>query len=162
MTEYSPRNGQELNHLLANAHLVMPHYSSGSGASYIYSNDQDPYATINAVYPTYTATYSPNNTAAQFMPETSQMALHYPHHSSHLGGSLPQPRPLAQTQCQPSRPSTQRYSYANRAVSHHDSYSMVDTEDQDSVNRDTMLSEPVSPVLDGYPDVKEFDLLMRR
>jgi hypothetical protein len=39
---------------------------------------------------------------------------------------------------------------------------MVDTEDQDSVNRDTMLSEPVSPILEGYPDVKEFDLLMRR
>jgi hypothetical protein len=39
---------------------------------------------------------------------------------------------------------------------------MIETEDQDSVNRDTMLSEPVSPALEGYPDVKDFDLLIRR
>jgi hypothetical protein len=162
MTEYTPRNGQELNTLLANAHMVMPHYSSNSGASYIYSNGQVPYTTINAVYPTYTTTYSPNNTAAHFTPENSQMAVHYQQNSSHLAASLSQPRTIAQTQYQPSRHSTQRYSYANRAAIHQDPYSMVDTEDQDSVNRDTMFSEPVSPVLDGYPDVKEFDLLIRR
>jgi hypothetical protein len=162
MTEYTPRNGQELNSLLANAHLVMPHYSSNGGASYIYSNGQVPYQTINSVYPTYTTTYSPNNSIAQFTPETSQMAVHYQQNPSHLAASLSQSRSLAQTQYPPSRPSTQRYSYANRAALQHDSYSMVDTEDQDSVNRDTMLSEPVSPILEGYPDVKEFDLLMRR
>jgi hypothetical protein len=162
MAEHTPRNGQELNSLLANAHIAMPHYPSDGGASYIYGNGQIPYTNVNAVYPVYTTSYSPNNTTAYFTAESSQMGLHYQQTSSHLAASLSQPRTVAQTQYLPSRPSTQRYSYANRAALRQDSYSMVDTEDQDSVNRDTMLSEPVSPVLEGYPDVKEFDLLMRR
>lgn len=36
------------------------------------------------------------------------------------------------------------------------------TEDQNSPNAETMLSEPISPVPVGYPDVHEFDELMRR
>ncbi|ETI24179.1 hypothetical protein G647_03548 [Cladophialophora carrionii CBS 160.54] len=39
---------------------------------------------------------------------------------------------------------------------------MDGTECQDSPNQDTMLSEPVVPPLDGYPDVHEFDELMKR
>jgi hypothetical protein len=61
-----------------------------------------------------------------------------------------------------SPPSMQQYSYANRAALSRDSYSLIDTEGQDSVNRETMLSEPLSPVLEGYPDVNEFDALIVR
>lgn len=43
-----------------------------------------------------------------------------------------------------------------------DAYTMADTEDQTSFNQDSMLSEPVVPALEGYPDVKAFDQLMRR
>ncbi|EXJ60965.1 hypothetical protein A1O7_05118 [Cladophialophora yegresii CBS 114405] len=39
---------------------------------------------------------------------------------------------------------------------------MDGTECQDSPNQDTMLSEPVVPPLDGYPDVHDFDELMKR
>jgi hypothetical protein len=39
---------------------------------------------------------------------------------------------------------------------------MADIESQESFNQDSMLSEPIIPSLDGYPDVKEFDELMRR
>ena len=35
-------------------------------------------------------------------------------------------------------------------------------ESQESPNEDTMLSEPVIPPLDGFPDVREFDRLMNR
>jgi hypothetical protein len=162
MAEYTPRNGQELNTLLANAHMVTPNYSSNSSASYLYSNSQVPYTTINAVYPTYAATYSPTNAEVHFPPDTSQMPLHYQKTSSDLASNLSQPHSLVQTHYQPPQPPTQRYSYVNRAAFHQDSYSMIETEDQDSVNRDTMLSEPVSPLLEGYPDVKDFDLLIRR
>ena len=39
---------------------------------------------------------------------------------------------------------------------------MADIESQESVNQESMLSEPIVPALDGYPDVKEFDDLMKR
>lgn len=39
---------------------------------------------------------------------------------------------------------------------------MDGTECQDSPNEDTMLSEPVVPPLEGYPDVHDFDELMKR
>lgn len=161
MAEYTPRNGQELNTLLANAHMVTPNYSSNSNATYFYGNGHLPYTTINPVYPTYATAYSPTSAEVHFAPETSQMPLRY-QKPSHLPSSLSQPHTVVQPQYQPPRPSTQRHSYANRAVFPQDSYLMIETEDQDSVNRDTMLSEPVCPALEGYPDVKDFDLLIRR
>lgn len=39
---------------------------------------------------------------------------------------------------------------------------MEGTERQDSENENTMLSEPVVPALEGYPDVHDFDELMKR
>jgi len=162
MTEYTPRNGQEPNPLLANAHMVLPHYSSNGGASYIYSNGHVPYTAINAVYPTYTTAYSPNNNITHFTPEGSQMAIQYQQNSINLAVSLSQRSTVAQPQYLASQPSMQQYTYANRAALSRDSYSLIDTEDQDSVNRESMLSEPISPVLEGYPDVNEFDVLMAR
>ena len=162
MTEYTPRNGQELNSLLANTHMVIPHYSSTGDANYIYSDGQVPYTTLNAVYPTYTNTYSPSDHAAHFEPENSRMAFHYQQNPSHLATSLTQSRTHTTPQYLQSRSSTQRCSYANRAVLQHESQSIIETEDQDSFNRESMRSEPVSPPLEGYPDVKEFDHLMRR
>jgi hypothetical protein len=43
-----------------------------------------------------------------------------------------------------------------------DNTTMDNTECQESENEDTMLSEPVVPPLDGYPNVHEFDDLMKR
>lgn len=39
---------------------------------------------------------------------------------------------------------------------------MADIESQESCNSENMLSEPILPALDGYPDVHEFDDLMKR
>jgi hypothetical protein len=90
------------------------------------------------------------------------MAIHYQQNPTDLAASLSQQSTVAQPQYLTSPPSMQQYSYANRAALSRDSHSSIDTEDQDSVNRETMLSEPVSPVLEGYPDVNEFDALMTR
>lgn len=38
----------------------------------------------------------------------------------------------------------------------------AEIENQESRNEGTMLSEPVVPAIDGFPDVKEFDQLMQR
>ncbi|KAI2448397.1 hypothetical protein LOY97_006829, partial [Ophidiomyces ophidiicola] len=43
----------------------------------------------------------------------------------------------------------------------HDSLRAVDIESQESFNEHSMLSEPVMPPLDGFPDVREFDQLMK-
>ena len=82
------------------------------------------------------------------------MAIQYQQNSINLAVSL--------SQYLASQSSMQQYSYANRAALTRDSYSLIDTEDQDSVNRESMLSEPISPVLEGYPDINEFDVLMAR
>ena len=44
----------------------------------------------------------------------------------------------------------------------YETYSIPDTESQDSFNEDTRASEPVEPAMEGYPDVKDFDDLMKR
>jgi hypothetical protein len=90
------------------------------------------------------------------------MAIQYQQNSINLAVSLSQRSTVAQPQYLASQSSMQQYSYANRAALSRDSYSLIDTEDQDSVNRESMLSEPISPVLEGYPDVNEFDVLMAR
>ena len=161
MTEYTPQNGQELNSLQPNARIVIPHYSSNAGASYIYSPGQVP-ATPTTVYPTYMTLYSPNNNTTHLTPESSQMAIHHQQNPTNLAASLSQRSTVAQPQYLAFQPSMQQYSYANQAALSRDSYSLMDTEDQDSVNKETMFSEPASPVLEGYPDVNEFDALIVR
>ncbi|GKZ60580.1 hypothetical protein AnigIFM60653_006644 [Aspergillus niger] len=42
-----------------------------------------------------------------------------------------------------------------------DAFSEADIESQDSQNENSMLSEPVIPPLDGFPNVREFDQLMK-
>lgn len=64
-------------------------------------------------------------------------------------------------------PSTQympqsRYLQSPRYLPLRDALSETDIESQESRNEGTLLSEPVVPPLDGFPDVKEFDQLMQR
>jgi hypothetical protein len=56
-------------------------------------------------------------------------------------------------------PNTQRPQMRD---SRYETYSIPDTESQESFNEDTKASEPVEPAMEGYPDVKEFDELMKR
>lgn len=55
-----------------------------------------------------------------------------------------------------------RYLQSPRYLPLRDALNETDIEDQESRNEGTMLSEPVMPQLDGFPDVKEFDQLMQR
>lgn len=55
-----------------------------------------------------------------------------------------------------------RYLQSPRYLPLRDALSETDIESQDSRNEGTLLSEPVVPPLDGFPDVKEFDQLMQR
>lgn len=55
-----------------------------------------------------------------------------------------------------------RYLQSPRYLPLRDALSETDIESQESRNESSMLSEPVVPPLDGFPDVKEFDQLMQR
>ena len=55
-----------------------------------------------------------------------------------------------------------RYLQSPRYLPLRDALSETDIEDQESHNEATMLSEPVLPPIEGFPDVKEFDQLMQR
>jgi hypothetical protein len=55
-----------------------------------------------------------------------------------------------------------RYLQSPRYLPLRDALGETDIESQESRNEGTMLSEPVVPALDGFPDVKEFDQLMQR
>lgn len=55
-----------------------------------------------------------------------------------------------------------RYLQSPRYLPLRDALSETEIESQESRNEGTMLSEPVVPALDGFPDVKEFDQLMQR
>ncbi|CEJ62075.1 hypothetical protein PMG11_10587 [Penicillium brasilianum] len=54
-----------------------------------------------------------------------------------------------------------RYLQSPRYLPLRDALGETDIESQESRNEGTMLSEPVVPALDGFPDVKEFDQLMQ-
>ncbi|KAJ5907990.1 hypothetical protein N7495_000672 [Penicillium taxi] len=54
-----------------------------------------------------------------------------------------------------------RYLQAPRYLPLRDALGETEIEDQESHNENAMLSEPVLPPLDGFPDVKDFDQLMQ-
>jgi hypothetical protein len=55
-----------------------------------------------------------------------------------------------------------RYLQAPSYLPLHEAFAEPDLENQDSRNEDTMLSEPIIPPLEGFPNVKEFDKLVKR
>jgi hypothetical protein len=164
MTEYAPRSSQDYNSFPYNQHLAMSHYSNGNGLSYLYGNGQVQYQTVNSQCSAYSPNYAPSqgtSTTPLYMPTTSGHQFQYSLANTRIPPTLP-----SQSRTYPSHyvsSSTQRTSsHHQRLASPRDYSSMDGTECQDSPNQDTMLSEPVIPALDGYPDVHEFDELMKR
>jgi len=88
--------------------------------------------------------------------------------SSEMRSSLSQTSPQHQTHVQDSSYRQQRcmtpsrYPDATRLISICDMFPETEVENQESPNEDTMLSEPVIPPLEGFPNVREFDHLMKR
>lgn len=55
-----------------------------------------------------------------------------------------------------------KYTLAPKGLKGADTLPDMELERQESLNQDTMLSEPVLPAMEGFPDVNEFDQLMHR
>ena len=165
MTDYAPRSSQDYNPFPYNQHLAMPHYSNGNGLSYLYSNGQIQYQTVNTPCSTYSPTYAPSQgTSASplYMPTTSGQQYPYPLTNTRVPMLPSQSRAYPMNALYATSSTHRASSHQQRLAAPRDYNTIDGTECQDSPNEDTMLSEPVMPPLDGYPDVHEFDELMKR
>ena len=166
MTEFTPRSGQDLNSFFTNPQSAMPHYAGTSAGNYVYNNGQVQYADVNTTYPTYSATYLPSHSLhaqCHYLSRAAPISAQYQPPSSKTPQPASEQHLLFQNQCV----SRQHNSRSSTSLSMHfslpqDCFQMAETEGQDSVNEDTMASESVEPPLDGYPDVKAFDMLMKK
>ncbi|ERF77076.1 hypothetical protein EPUS_06294 [Endocarpon pusillum Z07020] len=161
MTSYTPpRSSQDLNHFMASPSLAIPHYTNNDN-NYNYSPHPQ-YENVSPTHSTYAASFiSSQHQDTHYLSENLQMAAQYPYSTPLLNNGAYHHRPLAQTtpyslQQLSQHPLAQSPRYSN----HHDPYQHSDVESQESANERTMLSEPVLPPLDGFPDIKEFDRLI--
>lgn len=166
MTSYAARNAghtsQDYNLFFSNQHLGISQYSNGDGLNYLYSNGQVQYQPVASPCPSYSPAYMPGQSTPSsplYMPTASAGALQY---QSLRAPTLPsQSRPL-------SRPYYATTSSGERNVGAQHPCPTLEvavmemTEEQHSPNADTKLSEPIVPPLPGFPDVHEFDELMKR
>ncbi|KIW18184.1 hypothetical protein PV08_02472 [Exophiala spinifera] len=165
MTDYAPRSSQDYNTFFHNQQLAMSHYSNSNGLNYLYSNGQVQYQTVNPQYPAYSTAFTPahnGHSSSMYIPNVTILPLQYPITSTRVPTLPSQSRALASSSFYTASPSNHRTSLHQRIMSPRD-YGHVDgTECQDSPNEDTMLSEPVIPPLEGYPNVNDFDELVKR
>lgn len=163
MTDYAARNAsQDFNLCFPNQHLGMSHYSNGNGFGYLYYNGQIQYQMADSTCSSYSPTYLPGQstpTSPLYMPPAPGLALQYQNMRAPTlpSQSRPLPRPFYTTTS-----SAGRNGGTQHPCSSQEAVAMELTEEQNSPNAETMLSEAITPAPVGYPDVHEFDELMRR
>lgn len=172
MTEYAPASGQDRNSsYYSNPHLVSPHYTNGNGINYFYPQGQIQYPTATvSSYSTYPSSYMaspqqhPNH--HMYMSNGSSMGMPYQ--------LTPPTRPYSQSRTLSYPPNTGYHSSTvptQRMTTCHQprmtfpgelGIDTTELEGQDSVNEDTMISEPILPPLEGYPSVESFDRMVAK
>lgn len=163
LTEYHNR-GNEWPYGYSSQQHLLPHFQTPNGFSCISSNHQVQYSPVNSTYSSYSPTYYSSG---------AQAAIHWP--SGTTGAAQYSVRPPPRSATLPSQPRIQSRSGYYGSVSQNQrpphlslrsnvplDFMLMDTEEQDSCNRETMLSEPIEPVLAGYPKVEDFDNLMKK
>lgn len=101
-----------------------------------------------------------------FSPYASQFTLPYTQQSmspglQHLAPHY-SPGPSMSTASDSARLQHQSPNYSQSHLPSRDALDETEIESQESPNESTMLSEPIVPPLDGFPDAREFDRLVRR
>ena len=160
MAEYASRSSQDLNDFYSLPNVG--HYSALTPSmSYIYGSGTHNYQPATTSYPTFSTSYlstTGSSGVAPFYLAPSSMSGF----SNQPGRAYTLPsqgRLLGSTYHQQSIPSRPQEVQLRSPL--HDLLAL-ETEDQDSPNEDTQLSEPIIPALEGYPNVKAFDELMVR
>ncbi|KAL5355464.1 hypothetical protein BJX96DRAFT_161745 [Aspergillus floccosus] len=130
-------------------------YNNGDSHDFA-MNESGPYHFSPHAFNSYTSQFTPSYGHATISPHTQHLA---PHHSpAHSVPSTPDHAGLHQSVQYTSPP---RYLQSPRYLPLRDALGSTEIESQDSRNENTMLSEPVVPPLDGFPNVREFDQLMK-
>lgn len=164
MTNYTPpRSSQDLNQFTASPQLTIPHYADNDNINYNYSPHPH-YENVSPTYSTYAASFvSSQNKDTHYWSDNLQMAAQYPYSTPLLGNTASHHRTSAQTTPYSFQQASQYpLSQSPRYTNSHDHYQPSDVESQESVNENTMLSEPVLPPLAGFPDTKDFDGVIHR
>lgn len=173
MAEYAPASGQDRNsHFYSNPSVVSPHYTNGNGINYFhpqFPQGHVPYSGTAScsTYPTHYMPTTQQLSHPAYMPGTSSMGMQY-----HLTPP-PSSRPYTQSRTLSYPPSTGYHTGTlptqrmqppsqHRLTYTTDLSLATEIESQESVNEQSMLSEPILPPLEGYPDVKEFDRLVQK
>lgn len=164
-TDFATRSHHDIGQVYSGIHHNVHPYSTNGGISYVSNNSYMQYPNIPTTYSQFPATFTSS-------PDTSQAAILF---SYSRGSQLPysvQPPPRSATL--PSQPRVFSRGYSSSSIHQHHSagpmylrapfdYSLLqETEEQDSVNSDSGKSEPIEPALEGYPNVNEFDDLMKQ
>lgn len=163
MDDYKKRNHHEQDSYLVNQQLAMSHqYTRNEDHDLLYDNSnqqtfqQPGFHSYNpqslSSYTAQPVISSGGHQLSSQYSTTSSVFTSSPSHQ-HLT-----PRGY---QC-PQYMSHPRYSHSPRFIPLQDALHETEIESQASSNEDTRASEPVIPPLDGFPDVNEFDLLVRR
>lgn len=155
MTSFGRRSNNGHSYIM-NQQIALPvPYSNGDAHDFggngpgTFNFHQSPYSSYGAQFS------SPYTQPSSLSSSTQHFASHY---SS--GHSTPD---QVRLQHQPPQYITQsRYLQSPRYLPLRDALNETEIENQDSANESAMLSEPVVPPLDGFPDVREFDQLMKR
>lgn len=163
MTSFTPlRAGRDFNVFMTNPSYSMTHYAEVGNGSYNYSSsppcDVDP---RGCAFDTTSFTVARGQTLRPLPSEHSVM-------TQYSYGS-----PVFSTSTLEHRRTGQDNQYFGQHISmlphlgnpyHPNSngcFVPMDVESQESANEDTMLSEPVSPPLTGFPSIQEFDQLIK-
>lgn len=149
----------ELDHPYIGSHHNVPHYQGAMGVTYIPANLH--YSPAATTYSTFAPTYTSSSNHAQFyLSNGSNPSIGYQLRPPPRSATLPsQPKVLSSTPY-----------YANHAHNQHlqlrngllPEVQLSETEDQQSENCDTMRSEAIEPALEGYPNVNDFEKLMKQ
>lgn len=165
MGDYRRSRNQASDNYPINEGLTMSHqYANSADQEFMYTTN-NLYGYSQPCCPTYTphllASYSHHQSAVSS--DAGQISHHNPTGQSMFAQSPPQ-HPLLSHGCQyPQQYVPQsRYPHPHRCFPLHDSLREPEIEGQESCNEQTMMSEPVVPALEGFPDVREFDQLMKR
>lgn len=164
-TDCPPRAHQDLGQAYNNVHHHVQQYPPSSGLSYVTNNNYMQYSHIPTSYSPFPTSYASSSSP-------SQGPFMFTYSANNPMPYSVQPPPRNATL--PSQHRTFSRTYGSSAIhSHHPTnqtyirtptdYSMLqETEEQTSVNSESGRSEPMEPPLDGYPDVNEFDDLMKQ
>jgi hypothetical protein len=164
MDDYKKRSRHEQDSYLANQQLTMSHqYSRNEDHELLYDNSHQQTFSQPGFHSYNPQTINSYTAQPVVSPGGHQLSSQYSTTSSVFAPSSSHqhltPRGY---QCPPQYVSHSRYSHSPRFIPLQDTLHETEVESQVSCNEDTKESEPVVPPLDGFPDVSEFDQLVRR